>query len=458
MTDSPETRPTDAAAAPSDPGTAQPSTERATVVVVGAGIAGLRAALDLHARGVDVLVLEAAPRVGGRVLTETTALGTHVDLGGQWIGKGHHRFEALAAEFGAQVFEMETPKMPKLVDGARTIGMASPTLLLAGAALVAWEGVVRLGGPFAGGGSTVADLLRKVPGRARRLLDVLIAIATTADADRFALRDFAAAVRVQEGLLTAMSTRGGAQDSLVVDGAGTLAVRMAERLGDRVHTDRAVLAVHRDDDGATVHTTAGTVRAQRVIVTVPPPIATAIEHRPALPTERSHAERGMYMGSVYKALAVYESPFWRANGHAEMIDIDGPGVGVFDTTPPSADGTGPGHLCLLVGGADARSLDDLSPADRRETMLARLAVHLGEGAETPASWHEKSWHRDEYVGGGYLAVPDPKAGAMTFPLGHAPAGVVHWAGTETAAEHAGYIEGALESGERVAGEVASALR
>ena len=429
--------------------------EERTVVVVGAGVAGLRTALGLHDRGVDVLVLEAAPRVGGRVLTETTALGSHVDLGGQWIGAGHHRFTALAAEHGAQVYAMETPRLPRLVDGPRTVGLASPTFLLAGAALAAWEGLVRLGGPHLGHDVLVGDLLRRVPGRARRLLRVLFEIASTADPERLTLRDFAATVRTMEGLTTAMTTRGGAQDSLVVDGAGTLAVRMAERLEDRVRTESPVLAIHRDDTGATVHTATGTVRCRHVVVTVPPPVAAAIEHRPPLPAERSRAERGMYMGSVYKALAVYERPFWRERGHAEMIAIDDPGVGVFDTSPPSAGG--PGHLCLLVGGTDARTLDDLSPADRRDALLGRLAHHLGEGVRAPASWHEKSWHLDEYVGGGYLAFPDPAAGGLPFPLGHAPAGTVHWAGTETAGEHAGYIEGALESGERAAAEVLAAL-
>lgn len=447
MTDRPEAHPQ---AQPDEP-----TDEERTVVVVGAGVAGLRTALDLHDRGIDVLVLEAAPRVGGRVLTETTALGSHVDLGGQWIGKGHHRFTALAAEYGAQVYEMETPRLPRLVDGTRTVGVTSPTFLLAGAALAVWEGLVRLGGPHVERDVLVADLLRRVPGRARRVLRVLFEIASTADPERLTLRDFAATVRTMEGLTTAMTTRGGAQDSLVVDGAGTLAVRMAERLGDRVRTESPVLAIHRDDAGATVHTATGAVRCRRVVVTAPPPIAAALEHRPALPAERARAERGTYMGSVYKALAVYERPFWRERGHAELIAIDDPGVGVFDTSPPTADG--PGHLCLLVGGTDARTLDDLSPADRRDALLGRLAHHLGDDVRTPASWHEKSWHLDEYVGGGYLAFPDPAAGGMPFPLGHAPAGTVHWAGTETAGEHAGYIEGALESGERAAAEVLAAL-
>ncbi len=69
----------------------------ATVVVVGAGLSRLTAARALHRAGVDVLVLEAADRCGGRAMSETTALGSRVDLGGQWIGHDHSRIAASAA-------------------------------------------------------------------------------------------------------------------------------------------------------------------------------------------------------------------------------------------------------------------------------------------------------------------------------------------------------------------------
>src|SRR5690349_3376232 len=90
----------------------------ATVAVIGAGMAGLVAARELRGQGIDVVVLESASRPGGRVLAETTALGSRVDLGGQWIGHGHHRFAALAAELGLPVFAMRTPARPTVVDGA----------------------------------------------------------------------------------------------------------------------------------------------------------------------------------------------------------------------------------------------------------------------------------------------------------------------------------------------------
>ena len=74
------------------------------VVIVGAGLAGLMAARTLTAAGVDVLVLEARDRVGGRTYTRAASDGTLLDLGGQWIGPTQDRLAALAEAVGVTTF------------------------------------------------------------------------------------------------------------------------------------------------------------------------------------------------------------------------------------------------------------------------------------------------------------------------------------------------------------------
>ncbi|MGW6725535.1 flavin monoamine oxidase family protein [Nocardia sp. NPDC055029] len=426
----------------------------ATVVVVGAGMAGLIAARALHRRGIDVLVLESAARPGGRMLAETTVLGSRVDLGGQWIGHGHHRFEALAAELGTTVFAMRTPDRATVVDGDTVVSNSGVDAVATYAVLLVWEIAARVGAPRAWRTKSLRSWLGHVPNRrARRLLEVITSVSTTADLDRYSVHAFLDMIRFQGGFRTMLSTAGGAQESLVADGAGTLAERLAADLGDRVIFDSAVTAIHRDDDGVTIHSATGSYRAAKVIVTVPPPMAARIEHHPALPAARIRLQDNTYMGSVYKAIAVYDRPFWRDRGHAELLALTEPGLASFDTSPPG----GPGHLCILVAGPEARALDGLDNDARRAAILGPLAAHLGPRVLEPRGWHEKSWHRDQHVGGGYTALPiigtdDGHLPADTTPLGH-----LHWAGTETAREHAGYIEGAIESGERAATEVAAAL-
>lgn len=427
-----------------------------TVVVVGAGLSGLTAARDLHRRGVDVIVLEAADRLGGRAMSETTTLGSRVDLGGQWIGHDHHRVMALATEFGLTRYPMHTGSLPTIVDGARRLPVTAPPMLAAALLLGGFELLSRIGTPAKWNATTVDAWLRRVPGRStRRLLQVLASISWTADLDRMSIHAAANMVRHQGGLRTMLSTRGGAQESLLVEGAGTLADRLAAELGPRVRLGHRVESIVREeDDRVRVHTSAGVVGAVKVIVTVPPPLTAQIAFPPPLPPERADIAHNTYMGSVYKAIAVYERPFWRQRGGGEIIALDNAGRAVFDTTAPG----GPGHLCILVAGPEARELDDLSPAGRRSAVLGSLTHRLGDEVLEPADWHEKSWHRDECVGGGYTALPVTGSTAGILPLPATPVGDIHWAGTETARDHAGYLEGAIDSGLPSAREVFDALR
>ncbi|BDD80418.1 monoamine oxidase [Tsukamurella pulmonis] len=416
---------------------------------MGAGVAGLVAADELRRRGVDVVILEAADRVGGRTLVETTALGSTVDLGGQWLGAGHHRFEDLARELGLTPFRMHSPATPAVLDGPSTLGRAAAPVLAAGLALATLELASRL--PTARWNTVPLNRwIDRVPSaRARRLLGAIVAATCCSGTDEISVTAFLALARYQRGLATMMRTTDGAQDSLLVEGAGTIAVRLAERLGARVHLGCPVTAIESEPDGVTVVTPAGTIAAARVIVTTPPPVSGRIRFAPALPEGRVSLQQNTSMGVVYKALAVYEEPFWRDRGDAEAIDLGEPTCAVFDSSPPD----GPGHLTLLVGGPDARRFVALSAEARRDLLLGRLATRLGPAVRSPASWHEKDWCQEPFIGGGYAALPAIGTREGFYPVQHASTGRIHWAGTETAAEHAGYIEGAIESAHRVVAEV-----
>src|SRR5689334_15977375 len=76
------------------------SRSKAQVVVVGAGLAGITAALRLTEQGTDVTVLEARDRVGGRLCSAENALGMRIDLGSQWIGPSMARMHRLIEEMG----------------------------------------------------------------------------------------------------------------------------------------------------------------------------------------------------------------------------------------------------------------------------------------------------------------------------------------------------------------------
>lgn len=430
------------------------SDAEAAVVVIGAGLSGLIAARALARAGVDVVVVEAADRPGGRALSETTALGSRVDLGGQWLGHDHHAMTALAAETGSRVFQMRSARLPALIDGGRPVSPLSPGILVAALATGLVGALAAIGRPAVGSDSPVSAWLSRVPSRrARRLLETVALISWTADLDRYSPRAMTTMIAGQGGVRTILSTTGGAQDSLVVEGVGAIVDELADELGSRIHLGVPVTRIDRDDDGVTVYTDARTWRAAAAIVTAPAPVAARIEHCPPLPAPRAAVEEHTYMGSVYKAIAVYDRPFWRATTEAECVILDDPLRAVFDTSPPD----GPGHLCTLVAGPAARALDHLDSEQRRAALLGPLANRLGAEVEHPVSWHEKSWHLDPHVGGGYLALPEPGSTAGFLPHDASPAGGVHWAGSETSEVHPGYLEGAVVAGERAAAEVLATL-
>ncbi|GAB1190917.1 hypothetical protein APSETT444_000083 [Aspergillus pseudonomiae] len=434
-----------------------PRGNRAEVIVIGAGLAGLTAAAELNRQGIDVIVLEASSRIGGRVNSATTSLGSHLDLGGQWIGHGHHRIAALVNKAKGTQFQTFTRGLPTVARDGRTVSLCSPSIILSMIYLALFELVSRMYVPQSWIDVTVDKAIETlVPLEiARQFLRLLIAVSSTAELGEVSVYNFAKAIPLSGGLSTMLGTRGGAQDTLVVESMSITTSMLASEVSANILTDMPITSLSQNhNDNVMVRTASGReFHARKVIITVPPPMLKNITFDPPMPLERKALQENTRMGVVYKAIAVFEQPFWRDGLGGEFLILDDPACGVFDTSSPG----GPGHLCFLVAGTPARQLDMLDSNARRDLLLSRLAPHLGHRVLQPVDWHEKAWHSDEYCGGGYLGYAIVGTTEGILPMPHEPTNNIHWAGTETAEEHPGYLEGALQSGERAAGEVARAL-
>jgi len=197
------------------------------------------------------------------------------------------------------------------------------------------------------------------------------------------------------------------------------------------------------------------VDTRRVVVAMPPATQGRIAFDPPLPGARDQLAQRAPMGSVTKVHAVYDRPFWREAGLSGQIVADrGHLRATFDDSP--ADGSHGILMGFIAGGVD-RASEAGGPGGRRAACLEELVRTLGPEAGRPVEFVEQRWSAEPFSRGGPVACLGPGVLTGCGSSLRAPVGPVHWAGTETATEWTGYIEGALESGERAAAEVVAAL-
>jgi monoamine oxidase len=94
---------------------------------------------------------------------------------------------------------------------------------------------------------------------------------------------------------------------------------------------------------------------------------------------------------------------------------------------------------------------------RRNAVLAGLATLFGKRANSPLAYLETDWSSDGWTSGCVSPLPRGVFSRFGSAL-RAPVGRIHWAGTETSEVWCGYMDGAVQSGERAAEEVLAALR
>lgn len=444
----------------------------ASVLVIGAGLAGLRTAHLLHARGADVAVLEASDRVGGRTCSQPIGKGTF-DLGGQWIGPTHQRMARLVADFGIGTFPTHEHGRKVLVVGEKrtTYEGTIPSLLphkLALLQLTLWRidwmaKQVPPTGPWRAPRAAAWDSMtletwkrRAVPSReVRGVLDAAVRVIFGAEAAELSLLHFLYYVRQAGGLMPMVEIRGGFQETRFTHGAQSVSNALAAALPGRVHLAAPARRITQTASGVTVETDAGAFHGERAVVAAPPAVAARIQYEPALPALRDELMQRFPMGGTLKCHALYDRPFWREAGlSGEAVLTQGPVSVVFDNT--SHDGAQPALVAFCVGRA-AREMGRLPEPERRARVLAELTRCFGPEAASPAHYADKDWSADPWARGCPTGLLPPGALTTFGPALREPAGRIHWAGTETARTCTGYMEGALESAERASEEVLGAL-
>ncbi len=440
------------------------------VVVVGAGFAGLTAARELARLGHEVLVFEGRDRVGGRSYTGQVA-GVPVDMGGTFVGPSQDAVLALAAD-------LDVATVPTYHQGANLIRWRGavrsyrgtiPRLSLGGLVdigRVRWqfERIARrvpLAEPWAArhaarlDDQSLGQWLRSVHAgaTAHDLLAIMARVTWGCEPDEVSMLHAARYVRAAGGLDRLLDVDGGAQQDRFPGGTQQIAQRAAAQLGDRVVLGAAVRRIDHHPGGVTVQAENASADAKLAIVAIPPAHRAAIEFSPTLPREYQQLAGRWPQGRLSKAYAAYPTAFWRAQGQSgEALSDEGPVFITFDVSP-SAEGPG-----ILLGFVDARRFDALPADQRKRHALACFAALFGDKALTPLDYVDHRWGAEPFAAGGPTAAVPPGSWTRYGAWLRRPVGPIHWAGTETADEWTGFLDGAVRSGRRAAAEVAARLR
>jgi monoamine oxidase len=395
------------------------------LVVVGAGFAGLAAADSLLDAGAEVVVLEALERVGGRVWSDRLPGGGVIERGAEFVTRDYETLERYASRLGLglQGMGIRYPERRIVPDP----GVERTAVIEAARAA---ERAAR-DGP---GRPAVAVLAEAVADeRIRELLAARLQSSHAYPVDELEARFLVDL----GGLVDDLETR------RIAGGNQLLAIRLAERLGDRLHLGERVGRIAATGNRVVVSSEAGQLEADACIVAIPAPRVRELELSPALPTPVAVAYRDLRMSTAAKLAAALAAPaapdaIMSAAEHwwAYTTTCDGVGgrtVGAWAGAAPVVE---------LVGARDGPE----RWLDRIEALRPELSIE--RESATVTVWDEGCW-----VGGAYSVQPHAWAG-RPGPL-EGPVRRIVFAGEHTARDWVATMEGALRLGERAARDALS---
>ncbi|MCL6609735.1 MAG: FAD-dependent oxidoreductase [Geminicoccaceae bacterium] len=406
------------------------------VVVVGAGVAGLAAAMELARRRIGFRLLEARSRIGGRAWTESRSLGVPFDRGCTWLeAAGHNPFVTILRGRGHRL----------LREGPERL----------------W-----LDGRWAGGAERAAlaaaqDRLDRViaaAGRAGRDVAVGVLWETT---DRFARIAGAIAGPLEAGVeldrLSALEVwnQPGGGEFLVEGGLGAALAGWGAAVP--VELDTAVTRIASIRGGVRVETDRGALEAAAAIVTASPGVLAAggLRFEPPLAEPWASAIRNVAMGGFEKIALAFDRPVLGRASSWTLYGQEGPAGEPFTFLVRPF---GQEVAIAFVGGALSAELLGAGEGAAIAWALDRLAAVLGTTVRSGfARGTATRWQIDPWTRGAYSAAI-PGHWADRARLAEPIDGRIFLAGEATEPELCTVVQGALASGRRAARQVARLVR
>jgi monoamine oxidase len=434
-----------------------------SVLVAGAGLAGLAAAHDLMALGAAVTVVEVRDRVGGRVWTirDGFAERQHAEAGGDMIDAEQHAIRDLAAQLGLKLtrilrggfgyVRLDDSGRPRIMHRSAVRGWARLAEELGDLITPYQLAEQRWDSPI------TTDLARR---SVAAWLDQIKADAELR-ATATGLRGFFLADPDELSLIALVdqfSANGASAPGpmyRIEGGNDRLAAALAAPLGERLHLNTDVVALsHR---GRTVRVSVKNGRAlsqincDYAILAMPATLLRRIPITPALPAQQHDAIARLKYGRATKTLLQFSRRFWRAPGRPRAFGSALPFGALWDGNEEQRGRTG--IVSLLAGGGASDATQTIVAKDGARGLAQTLDWLGSRGADVIAS-RQIVWEQDPHARGGY-AYFDPGFDPALRAWLARPFGRLFFAGEHTSVKWQGYMNGAVESGRRAAAEIAA---
>lgn len=449
------------------------------VVVVGAGVSGLRTALALEAEGLRVKVIEARARVGGRLHTLDDVPGAP-EAGGSVIGGLYARVQDTVRRLKLPLEAMRAREPIEYT--AAELG-ARATLHLQGRYVGPAEWPDDRGNPFPAALRAqmpwTLDFAALAPGNPLRELDDWLKpesgrldVPLSAALQRVGLsrRAIELGVGVNQDygrapggvsalhllqLLTwaAHQRQRGETYFHIAGGNQRLPEAMARTLAEPVEMSCPVFAIHDRGDSVTVETARGPIVAQRVAVTVPATALRDVRITPEPPAAQRRGIDTLTYSTVTQVLFRVEDAYWEQDGLPATMWTD-TDIGQL-LAYPYGPGGGTTSAAVWLSGAAAIAADRLTPAQLIQRTMATLKRIRPRAAAALQPIKVFSWQQERYTGGTWASWAPGQITGFANEIAR-PHGRVHFAGEHTARLERG-MEGAMESADRVVLEVLDRL-